>query len=148
LESEALQTQTKGEKVYTVQELFDQVRSEIFAPTKKGKSLSILERMTQKNYVDALIIDVNKLFEKTNNKGLILEQTLQMPTLCSVSLNDNKVRNINYTVMKRVSEVTSYKKGELFAIRKLVNKKAKSGDAATQAHYVDLANRINQALGI
>lgn len=148
LENEVLTTETKAEKNYTITELFSTLRNEIFSKTKKGQSLSILERMTQKNYVDALIIDVNKLFEKTSKKGLILEQSLQMPTLCNISLNAKEARNINYTVMKRVSEVTSYKKGELLDIKKLVEKKYKTGDNATRSHYADLINRINQALSI
>lgn len=148
LENEVLSSETKAEKNFTINDLFTMLRGEIFGKTQKGKSLSILERMTQKNYVDALIIDVNKLFEKTSKKGLILEQSLQIPTLCNITLDDKKARNINYTVMKRVSEVTSYKKGELIAIQKIVNKKKNSGDDATKAHYADLLNRINQALSL
>ncbi|MTG97028.1 MULTISPECIES: zinc-dependent metalloprotease [Myroides] len=148
LENEVLQAEMGTEKNFTISDLFDMLNSEIFALTKKGKSLSILERMTQKNYVDALIIDVNKLFEKTSKKGLISDYSLQMPTLCNYTEGANKLRNINYTVMKRVSEVTSYKKGELIRIKHLLNKKKNTGDKATRAHYIDIINRINEALNL
>jgi hypothetical protein len=39
--------------------------------------------MTQKNYVDALIVSVNKLFEKTAVKGLKTDQTLNIPMICN-----------------------------------------------------------------
>ncbi|MBS1548952.1 MAG: zinc-dependent metalloprotease [Bacteroidetes bacterium] len=131
------------EEVYTVTDLFNQVREAAF--DKKG-SLSILERMTQKNYVDALIVSTNKLFEKTTVKGISINQNLTIPMLCTHLEEDKMLRNINYSSMKRVSEVTSYKRAELQAVLKLVNKKKNSGDAATQAHYADLITRINEAL--
>ncbi|MDM1397390.1 zinc-dependent metalloprotease [Myroides odoratimimus] len=148
LENEVQQVELGKEKNFTINDLFSMLNSEIFAPTKKGKSLSILERMTQKNYVDALIIDVNKLFEKTSKKGLLTAHSLQFPTLCNHIEEDNKLRNINYTVMKRVSEVTSYKKGELMNIKNTLTKKKNSGDKATRTHYADLINRINEALNL
>ncbi|MEC4114373.1 zinc-dependent metalloprotease [Myroides pelagicus] len=148
LENEVLQVETGKEKNFTISDLFEMLNSEIFALTNKGKSLSILERMTQKNYVDALIIDVNKLFEKTSKKGLITDHSLQVPTLCNHLVEDNKLRNINYTVMKRVSEVTTYKKGELIRIKKLLSKKKNTGNKATKAHYIDLINRIDEALNL
>lgn len=131
------------EEVYTVTDLFNQVREAAF--DKKG-SLSILERMTQKNYVDALIVSTNKLFEKTTMKGITIDGNLQIPTLCMHDEEEHGLRNINYSSMKRVSEVTSYKRAELQAVLKLVNKKKNSGDATTQAHYADLITRINEAL--
>jgi hypothetical protein len=39
--------------------------------------------MTQKNYVDALIVSVNKLFEKTAVKGLKVDNTLNVPMICN-----------------------------------------------------------------
>ena len=131
------------DEVYTVEDLFNQVRTAAF--DKKG-SLSILERMTQKNYVDALIVSTNKLFEKTNVKGIHIDQTLSMPMLCNYLDDERMVRNINYSSMKRVSEVTSYKRAELDHVLNLISKKKNSGDDATKAHYADLMIRIKEAL--
>lgn len=148
LENEVLQSEMKTEKNFTLNDLFVMLNNEIFAKKIKSKSLSIFDRMTQKNYVDALIIDVNKLFEKTNKKGLVANTSLQFPTLCNHIQDDKELRNINYTVMKRVSEVTSYKKGELMKIKKQLTKKKNIGDKATRAHYLDLINRIDEALNL
>ncbi len=134
------------EKVYTVHNLFEQLRQAIFKPTQKRQALTILERMAEKNYVDALIIDVNKLFKKTRRSGLMITQNLQMPELCQV--DGKQLQYIDFDAMKRVSEVTTYKKTELMRIKKLVEKRKNTGDEATQAHYLDLINRINEALGI
>ncbi len=144
LENELKQEElgTKNE-IYTVSDLFEQVRNVAF--NKKG-SLSILERMTQKNYVDALIVSTNKLFEKTSVKGITVDQTLRMPTICNHLDDDKMVRNINYSSMKRVSEVTTYKRAELQKVLDIVQKKKNNGDANTQAHYADLITRIKEAL--
>lgn len=144
LENELKQEElgTKNE-IYTVSDLFEQVRNVAF--NKKG-SLSILERMTQKNYVDALIVSTNKLFEKTSVKGITIDQTLRMPTICNHLDDDKMVRNINYSSMKRVSEVTTYKRAELQKVLDIVQKKKNNGDANTQAHYADLITRIKEAL--
>ncbi|WP_010249691.1 zinc-dependent metalloprotease [Myroides injenensis] len=149
LEDEVIAVETNNVKKFTINDLFTMLNGEIFAATRKGKSLSILQRMTQKNYVDALIIDVNKLFEKTSKKSLLMTtHNLQLPTLCNHIEEDNNLRNISFTVMKRVSEVTSYKKGELMNIKTLLTKKKNTGDAATKAHYVDIINRIDEALSL
>lgn len=148
-EAELLQSEWNGEKTFTVADLFNRTFDAIFYKTTKRQKLSILERMTQKNYVDALIISTNKLFEKTNKKGLRIDLNLNLPAICSLYEEEqNKLRNINYSSMKRVSEVTSFKKAELMKIKKAVTKAKKSGDAATKAHYVDLINRIDEALNL
>ncbi|WP_185188502.1 zinc-dependent metalloprotease [Chryseobacterium gallinarum] len=131
------------EEIYTVENLFDQVRSAIF--NKRG-SLTILERMTQKNYVDALIVSVNKLFEKTAVKSLKTSETLNMPLICNYHEADKNLRNINYSSMKRVSEVTTYKRAELQKVLDLLNRTRYKGDEASRAHYTDLIIRIEEAL--
>ncbi|WP_413532220.1 zinc-dependent metalloprotease [Empedobacter brevis] len=131
------------EKIYTVNNLFDQVRSAVF---DKKSNLTILEKMTQKNYVDALIVSTNKLFEKTTVTGLTIDQNLQLPTICNYLDEEKMARNINYSSMKRVSEVTTYKRAELQRVLTLLNKKKNSGDEATRAHYADLIIRIKEAL--
>ncbi|MDM1551310.1 zinc-dependent metalloprotease [Empedobacter falsenii] len=131
------------EKIYTVENLFDQVRNAAF---DKKSSLTILEKMTQKNYVDALIVSTNKLFEKTTVAGLTIDQNLQVPTICNYLDEEKMARNINYSSMKRVSEVTTYKRAELQRVLTLLNKKKNNGDASTKAHYADLIIRIKEAL--
>lgn len=148
LENQVKQEQNNGEQNFTITDLFEMLNQAIFEKTNKNKPLSILERMAQKNYVDALIIDVNKLFEKTNKKGLHVETNLGFPTMCNALQEDKAIRNINYAVMKRVSEVTTYKKGELLKIKQTLTKKKNIKDPATKAHYADLINRINQALDL
>ena len=131
------------EKIYTVENLFDQVRSAAF---DKKSNLTILEKMTQKNYVDALIVSTNKLFEKTTVAGLTIDQNLQVPTICNYIEEEKMVCNINYSFMKRVLEVTTYKRAELQRVLTLLNKKKNNGDASTKAHYADLIIRIKEAL--
>lgn len=144
LENELNQEERESkENVFTVEKLFDQVRNSIF---EKKSNLSILERMTQKNYVDALIVSSNKLFEKTTVTGIQLNQNLQLPTICNYLEDDKSIRNINFSSMKRVSEVTTYKRAELQKLLSLLNKKKNKGNEATKAHYADLILRINEAL--
>lgn len=144
LENELKHQELKSnEKIYTVENLFDQVRSAAF---DKKSNLTILEKMTQKNYVDALIVSTNKLFEKTTVAGLTIDQNLQVPTICNYLDEEKMARNINYSSMKRVSEVTTYKRAELQRVLTLLNKKKNNGNASTKAHYADLIIRIKEAL--
>lgn len=144
LENELKHQELKSnEKIYTVENLFDQVRNAAF---DKKSNLTILEKMTQKNYVDALIVSTNKLFEKTTVAGLTIDQNLQVPTICNYLDEEKMARNINYSSMKRVSEVTTYKRAELQRVLTLLNKKKNNGDASTKAHYADLIIRIKEAL--
>lgn len=131
------------DKIYTVENLFEQVRTAIF--NKKG-SLTMLEKMAQKNYVDALIVSVNKLFEKTAVKTLKTDQTLNMPMICNYHEEGKNLRNINYSSMKRVSEVTTYKRAELQKVLNILNNTRYRGDDASRAHYTDLIIRIEEAL--
>ena len=64
-EAEAL---TDKNLVYTPEELFIDIHRMIFEAGKLGRSLSLYERMTQKNYVDALIVSSNKAVEKTTKR--------------------------------------------------------------------------------
>ncbi|WP_172916123.1 zinc-dependent metalloprotease [Capnocytophaga canimorsus] len=140
---EAQWVTSEQEKTYSVEELFADVRNHIFAKTRKRKSLSVLERMTQKNYVDGLIISIQKLFEKTSKKTLIEPEN--NAHRCGHSCNDTHLNAINFSSMKRVSEVTSLKRQELRTILKMI--KGKGGDKSTKAHYQDLIIRIEQELG-
>lgn len=146
-ENELHQRNGSKEKSFTVNDLFKKVHQAVFAPTKLNKSLSILERMTQKNYVDVLIVSTNKLFEKTDAKKIIdIQQTLSMPNLCNHLNHDQMARNINQSSLKRVTEVTSDKKGELNKVLQLLEIKKNTGDQSTKNHYLDLIQRIKKAL--
>lgn len=146
-ENELHQRNASKEKAFTVNDLFEKVHQAVFAPTKLNKSLSILERMTQKNYVDVLIVSTNKLFEKTDAKKIIdIQQTLNMPNLCNHLNHDQMARNINQSSLKRVTEVTSDKKGELNKVLQLLEIKKNTGDQSTRNHYLDLIQRIKKAL--
>ena len=146
-ENELYQRNKTNEKVFTVNDLFKKIHQSVFAGTIQGKSLTILERMTQKNYVDVLIVSTNKIFEKTDGKKLIdIQETLNMPHLCNYLEDSKMVRNINQTSLKRVTEVTSDKKGELTTVLKLLKLKKNTGDQSTQNHYTDLIQRIEKAL--
>ncbi|SHI53302.1 protein of unknown function [Arenibacter nanhaiticus] len=145
--SEATMFQNKSEERYSNQALFRTVRNHVFKKTLKNKSLTLFERMAQKNYVDVLIVDINKLFQKTSKKTLEVSTRLQTPTLCNYMVKEDiSARNINYTSIKRVSEVTSIKKGELHSLLQLLKKKKNHGDPQTRAHYLDLISRIDQAI--
>lgn len=127
---------THSKNNFTVDDLFNQMRAAVFP---KERKLSLQQRMTQKNYVDALIVDNNNLFEKTAGKSVENDW-------CGQSmLQPNRQINMNFESMKRVSEVTSYKRGELMNIYKIINK-IKGSDQATQNHYLDLKIRIQEAL--
>lgn len=146
-ENELFQRNEAKENVYTVTQLFKTLHQSIFAPTIQNKSLTIMERMTQKNYVDVLIVSTNKLFEKTDTKKIIqLEETLSMPHLCDYLEESKMARNINQSSLKRVSEVTSDKKGELNQILQLLKTKRNTGNQETKNHYFDLIQRIEKAL--
>lgn len=132
---------------FTAEDLFAMVRNHIFRKTQKGKSLSILERMTQKNYVDGLIVSSQKLFEKTNKTALTHtkeERLLCSHWQCLSAMEEISLNKINFDSMKRVSEVTTLKRNELHSVLKII--KNKGGDAQTKAHYKDLILRIEQAL--
>lgn len=146
-ENELFQRNGSKENVYTVTQLFKTMRQGIFASTVQNKSLTILERMTQKNYVDVLIVSTNKLFEKTDTKkGIEIHQNLNMPHLCNHLDESKMARNINQSSLKRVTEVTSDKKGELNKVLQLLKTKRNIGNQETQNHYFDLIQRIEKAL--
>jgi hypothetical protein len=145
-ENELYQRNKTDEKVFTVNELFKKMHQNVFAGTIQNKSLTILERMTQKNYIDVLIVSTNKIFEKTDvKKAIKIQETLQMPHLCSLD-DAHMARNINNSFLKRVTEVSSDKKGELTKVLQLVKLKKSTGDQSTQNHYRDLIQRIERAL--
>lgn len=149
LEFEFLKEAQPSQRVMTVSELFSDLRSFIFKKSMKKKNLTIAERMTQKNYIDALIIDVNTLYAKTE-KSLYS----RMPMVCDYAYHphdtdehrDEKNLSLYFNGMKRLSEVGSAKRSELIKVRKIILSAKNSGDEATRNHYADLLIRLNRAL--
>jgi len=149
LEAEFLHTEG-SEKIMTVSELFDDLRKFIFDKSLKNKSLTIAERMTQKNYVDALIIDVGRIYEKTE-KGIFGK----MPMICDYAHHnledkhsiDEQNLTMYFSGMKRLSEVGSAKRAELIKVKKIILVAKNTGDEATKNHYEDMLIRLNKALG-
>ena len=149
LEAEFLHTEG-SEKIMTVSELFDDLRKFIFDKSLKNKSLTIAERMTQKNYVDALIIDVGRIYEKTE-KGIFGK----MPMICDYAQHnledkhsiDEQNLMMYFSGMKRLSEVGSAKRAELIKVKKIILVAKNTGDEATKNHYEDMLIRLNKALG-
>ncbi|PCH76477.1 MAG: metalloprotease [Flavobacteriaceae bacterium] len=122
----------KGEKTFTEQYLFDRLFEVIFEKTKHRKSLTMFERMTQKNYVDVLTVDRNTLLKKTK-KNQLTSATHQF-------------KNIHFTYIPRVSDIGSSKRAELERILKLFKKRKRNGNTETRAHYSDLIARIQYNL--
>ena len=149
LEAEFLQTEG-NEKIMTVVELFDDLRKFIFDKSLKNRSLTIAERMTQKNYVDALIIDVGRIYEKTE-KGIFGK----MPMICDYAHHnledkhsiDEQNLTMYFSGMKRLSEVGSAKRAELIKVKKIILAAKNTADEATRNHYEDMLIRLNKALG-
>ena len=149
LEAEFLHTEG-NEKIMTVAELFDDLRKFIFDKSLKNRNLTIAERMTQKNYVDALIIDVGRIYEKTE-KGIFGK----MPMICDYAQHsledkhsiDEQKLTLYFSGMKRLSEVGSAKRAELIKVKKIILVAKNTGDEATRNHYEDMLIRLNKALG-
>lgn len=121
------------EEAFTEEYLFDTLFDAIFQKTKKGKSLDMLDRITQKNYVDVLTVDRNKLLEKTKENTVKEEE-------------EKAFKNIHFSYLTRVSDIATNKRAALEEVRKLLEKKKNKGNRETKAHYRDLIARINYNL--
>lgn len=129
-ENEVLLKENK--EVFTEQYLFDKLFEAIFKKTEKSKSLDMFDRITQKNYVDVLTVDRNKLLEKTKEK--------------TISEDANTFKNVHFSYLPRVADIGTNKRAALEKILKLLKKKEHRGDRATEAHYSDLIARIEYNL--
>lgn len=137
----------KGEKnVFTVYELFKQLRTEIFKPTLKGRALSIAERTLQQNYIDALLVSTDKMLEKITKKGLQMQDPSQLPHTCGLGVETSSLRNIYVSSMSRTSAISTAKRGELLRVLTILEKNRNSAHEATSNHYQDLILRIRQSL--
>lgn len=122
-----------GKLAYTVSELLDDLYKAIFAKTIQGRSLSIMDRATQKGFIDALIIAADSKEVSKEKKSL-----------------NNDAANFSSTLVfsgpKRISESVSIKRGTLLKIERLMKSKLTSTDTVTRSHYEDLLLRIDKAL--
>ncbi|WZL89375.1 zinc-dependent metalloprotease [Salinimicrobium sp. 3283s] len=121
-----------NQDVFREQYLFDTLFDAIFKKTKKGESLDMFDRISQKNYVDVLTVDRNKLLEKTKEK--------------TVAESDSYFKNIHFSYLPRVSDIATTKRAALEDVLDLLNKRKNRGDRETKAHYRDLISRIEYNL--
>ena len=139
-------------KVYTPEEMFADLHQVVFKGSHAGRNLSLYERMTQKNYIDAIIVSSNKAVEKTTKKALHQEACCHyaaVPATFDLPVpEDVQLRPLSYSMMGRVSEAVSVKRGALFQVLRLAEQNRNTGDVATRQHYEDLVVRIKEALNI
>ena len=139
-------------KTYTPEEMFADLHQVVFGGTLQGRNLSLYERMTQKNYIDAIIVSSNKAVEKTTKKALHGDNccrfAARQPVFDLPVREEVQIRNLHFSSMGRVSEAVSVKRGALLQAMRLAEKNRHRGDAATRQHYEDLTVRIKEALNI
>ena len=139
-------------KSYTPEEMFADIHNVIFAGSKAGRNLSIYERMTQKNFVDAIIVSSNRAVEKTTKKALHHSNTCcfasKAPEFAIEPREEVQLRTLHFSAMGRVSEAVSVKRGELLKILKLAESKRNTGSVETRNHYEDLIIRVKEALNM
>ncbi|MDO5981383.1 zinc-dependent metalloprotease [Flavivirga spongiicola] len=116
---------------FTSENIFNTLYESIFDRTINGKSLSVYDRMTQKNYVDVLCSGSNELLKKSKKK--------------KENINTN-FKYVHYSYLPRATDAASLKRGALVNILQLLEKKKNKGDVITKTHYADLIYRIQYNL--
>ena len=151
-----------GENAFTAYEMMDMLHNHIFALTKKGKKLDVMQRSLQKSFVDALITAADKgqglklnknLAEKYEHHPLLDDATKRC--ICSEeSMVQRGLSSAPRTLklssgqVDRTGDAISIKRGEMIKILNLLKKKVKSANRETELHYLDLINRIQDALDL
>ncbi len=137
---------------YTPEEMFAELHQVVFKGTLQGRNLSLYERMTQKNYIDALIVSSNKAVEKTTKRALssgnCCSFAARQPVVEENGLPQMQLNHMQFSSMTRVSEAVSVKRGAMLKVLRLAEKSRNRGDEATRQHYEDLILRIKEALRI
>ena len=138
---------------YTPEEMFGDLHRVVFQGTLAGRSLTLYERMTQKNFIDAIIVSSNKAVEKTTKRALRPSErpcdfASRQAAFASGEPADVSLQILPFSSMNRVSESVSVKRGELLKVLKLVESRRSTGDEATRNHYEDLIVRVKEALNI
>lgn len=138
--------------IYTPEELFADLHKAIFKGSLQRRNLSLEERMTQKNYVDAIIVSSNKAVEKTTKKalhhGACCGFAAREAAFTIEPQEDVQIRNLQYYAMGRVSEAVSAKRGALRKVMTLAEGNRNTGNEETRQHYDDLIVRIKEALNL
>lgn len=143
----------KGKKnVYTPEEMFADLYQVVFKGSLQGRNLSLYERMTQKNFIDAIIVSSNKAVEKTTKKalhtGYCCDFAAREAAFTLPEQPETRLGNMQYSSMGRVSEAVSVKRGVMLQVLKLAERNRNTGNAETRQHYEDLVVRIKEALNI
>ena len=155
--------QGRGHGTFTPEEMLDRITQAVFL-RPGGRSLTLYERMSQKNYVDALIVSSNLTMVKTTKLGATLHDApsalddgcrgcclmhqapeLELPRLPRPEELGLQTQR-SYELMQRVSETTSAKRAEMRRLLTVVRSRSQSGDTATRNHYRDLELRLKEAL--
>lgn len=139
--------------VYTPEEMFADLHRAIFKGSLTGRNLSLYERMTQKNYLDAIIVSSNKSVEKTtkkalNNHAACCSFAAREAAFTVETDRDIHLRTLHFSSMGRVSEAVSAKRGALQNVLRLAESRKNSGNTETRQHYEDLIVRIKEALNM
>lgn len=146
-EAEVLQGK---QQTYTPEEMFADLHRVVFRGT--GRNLSLYERMTQKNYIDAIIVSSNKAVVKTTKKELApwaaCNFASQEAAIGELPNREVQLQDLHFTSMGRVSEAVSVKRGALQKVLRLAEANRRQGDVATRQHYEDLVVRIKEALNL
>lgn len=154
--------QGRGEETFSPEEMLDRITRAVFI-RPGSRTLSLYERMSQKNYVDALIVSSNITMVKTTKMGAALhDHAAHLAGGCSCQLmheapelnleplprpEDLKLQTQrNYELMQRVSETPSAKRAEMRRLLTIIQGRLQSGDTATRNHYRDLELRLREAL--
>lgn len=151
-----------GKAAFTAYEMMDMLHNHIFAQTKKGKKVDMMQRSLQKSFVDALItaaaegqgLKLNKniadsyekhhLFDEIEHGCSCCEETMSLRGLTSAP----RTLKLSSGQVERTSDAISIKRGEMLKIMKLLKRKARTADKVSKLHYQDLINRIQDALDL
>ncbi len=145
-----------GKEAYTTVDLMNDLHRSIFGVTIRGGVPTVVERNTQKMFVDALITAAAASEGIKVNRSIIGEQILN-PDDCSIcpyhaadAERSGTRRELSFygSQIARTSDAISAKRGELWRIKDLLNSRAGTQDEATRYHYKDLILRIDNALEI
>ena len=151
-----------GKKAFTAYEMMEMLHNHIFARTKRGLKLDVMQRSLQKSFVDALItaaeegqgLKVNKHLADMYSNHPLLDGAGNRCFCCEESMIERGLssapRNLKLSSgqVERTSDAISVKRGELLKILKLLKRKVKTANNATALHYEDLINRIQDALDL
>ena len=151
-----------GDDAFTAYEMMDMLHNHIFAATKRGKRLDVMQRSLQKSFVDALItaaeegqgLKINKHLAEMYSKHHLLDDAHDRCICCEESMIERGLSSAPRTLklssgqVDRTSDAISVKRGELMKILNLLKRKVRTASKENKLHYMDLINRIHDALDL